>query len=229
MAFCKISDDVKRAAIRLYELNLLNLQDILDCCGFSQRMWYRVLRLWRDTSDVANHPRGVRGHVHHLECEDIEYLLELVHDNPDYFLDELVSLARTNCFISIHFTTVFNELERAGMSQKKLKCIASECNEELHAAFVAHMSQYDATEIGFIDEVSKDERTLGRHYGHSSRGKRAHAHQPFVHGHHVSLEALLTLDGIVACTAVEGSMTKELFLEWLEFTVVSYQATFLDI
>ncbi|KAG1876245.1 hypothetical protein F4604DRAFT_1530447, partial [Suillus subluteus] len=121
---------------------------------------YHVLRLWRDTGDVANHPRGVCGCVRRLEREDIEYLLELVHDNPDYFLDELVSLARTNHFISIHFTTVFNELEHAGMSQKKLKCIASERNEELRAAFVARMSQYDATEIGFIDEVSKDKWTL---------------------------------------------------------------------
>jgi hypothetical protein len=59
--------------------------------------------------------------VRRLECKDIEYLLELVHDNSDYFLDEFVSLARTNHFISIHFTTVFNELERTGMSRKKLK------------------------------------------------------------------------------------------------------------
>ena len=88
-----------------------------------------------------------------LEHEDIEYLLELVHDNPDYFLDELVSLARTDRFISIHFTTVFNELERAGMSRKKLKRIASEHNEELCAAFIAHMSQYDATEI--VDTIYK--------------------------------------------------------------------------
>jgi hypothetical protein len=120
-------------------------------------MWYYVLRLWRDTGNVANHPRGIRGCMCCLECEDIEYLLELVHDNPDYFLDELISLAKTNCFISIHFTTVFNELKCAGMSRKKLKYITSERNEDLHAAFVAHMSQYDATEIGFIDEVSKDE------------------------------------------------------------------------
>ncbi|KAG1824885.1 uncharacterized protein BJ212DRAFT_1261516, partial [Suillus subaureus] len=112
------------AAIYLYEHNLLNLQDILNCCRFSQWMWYHVLRLWRDTGDVANHPMGVHGCVHCLECEDIEYLLELVHDNLDYFLDELVSLTRTNSFISIHFTTVFNELKCAGMSQKKLKCIA---------------------------------------------------------------------------------------------------------
>jgi len=44
------------------------------------------------------------------------------------------------------------------MGRKKLKHITSERNEELRAAFIARMSQYDATEIGFIDEVSKDEQ-----------------------------------------------------------------------
>ena len=37
----------------------------------------------------------------------------------------------------------------------------------------------------------------------------------------VSGEGLLTLDGIVASTVVEGSMTREKFLYFLEHTVVS--------
>ncbi|KAF8995509.1 hypothetical protein BDQ17DRAFT_1250725, partial [Cyathus striatus] len=44
--------------------------------------------------------------------------------------------------------------------------------------------------------------------------------QPFVHGHRTSTEALLSLDGIVARTVVEGSMTKVLFLDWLEHDVL---------
>ena len=32
MPFCKISQDVKIAAINLYEKELLSLDDILDCC-----------------------------------------------------------------------------------------------------------------------------------------------------------------------------------------------------
>ncbi|KIK34681.1 hypothetical protein CY34DRAFT_97511 [Suillus luteus UH-Slu-Lm8-n1] len=44
--------------------------------------------------------------------------------------------------------------------------------------------------------------------------------QPFVCGHRISLEALLTLYGLVACTVVEGSMMKKLYLEWLEFMVL---------
>jgi hypothetical protein len=107
---------------------------------------------------VSDRPTGVCGRVRHLDREDIEYL----HDNPDYFLNELADLTRTNRFIAIHFTTVFNELERAGMSRKKLRRIASERNEELRAAFISRMAQYDASELGFIDEVSKDEWTCGR-------------------------------------------------------------------
>ncbi|OAX33292.1 hypothetical protein K503DRAFT_775769 [Rhizopogon vinicolor AM-OR11-026] len=104
------------------------------------------------------------------------------------------------------------------MSRKKLKHIASEHNEELLAAFIVRM---DASEIGFIDDVSRDERTHGRYFGCSTKGNRTHKNQPFVPGSRISLEALLTLDGIVTCTAVEGSMTKELFLEWLEFMIES--------
>ena len=43
----------------------------------------------------------------------------------------------------------------------------------------------------------------------------------FVRRHRVSGEGLLTLDGIVTSMVVEGSMTREKFLYFLEHTVVS--------
>ncbi|KIK98281.1 hypothetical protein PAXRUDRAFT_134533 [Paxillus rubicundulus Ve08.2h10] len=61
---------------------------------------------------------------------------------------------------------------------------------------------------------------LGWHCGHSQKGKCAHKKQLFIHGRHISTKALMTLDGIIGCTTVEGFMMKELFLEWLEFTVL---------
>jgi hypothetical protein len=127
-------------------------------------------------------------------------------------------LLKTNRFI--YFTSIFRELERAGLSYKKLKRIAKERNENLRAEFIARMAQYDPTELGFVDETSKDERTPGRRYGRSKKGKRAEKEQVFVRGRRTSTEALLTLDGIIAATVVEGSMTQELFLEWLKNIVV---------
>jgi transposase len=220
MGFRIISRDVKIAAIRLYERGLLDLDDILDCCGFSRRTWFRVLRLWRETGDVVPEKQSIRGRVRNLDQEDLSYLLELIHDNPDYFLDELLHLLATNRFISIHYTTIFRELERLNISRKKLKRIALERNEERRADFVARMAQYAPEEIGFLDEMSKDGRSIGRRYGRSRRNTRAQKKQVFVRGRRTSTEALLTLDGIVAGTVVEGSMTRDLFLEYLEFNVV---------
>ncbi|KAF8968728.1 hypothetical protein BDZ97DRAFT_1755026 [Flammula alnicola] len=220
MPYRKISRDVKIAAIRLYERELLDLEDILDCCGFARRTWFRILKLWRETGDVIPESQSIRGRVRNLDQEDLAYLLELIRDNPDYFLDELLYLLDTNRFISVHYTTIFRELERLNVSRKKLKKIALERNEERRADFVARMAKYDPEEVGFLDEMSKDGRSLGRRYGRSRKNRRAEKKQVYVRGRRTSTEALLTLDGIVAGTVVEGSMTKELFLEYLEFNVV---------
>jgi hypothetical protein len=145
----------------------------------------------------------------------------LIRDNPDYFLDELLSLLETNHFISVHYTTIFRELEQLDVSQKKLNKIALERDKERRADFIACMAQYSPEEVGFLNEMSKDACSVGRCYGRSRRNTRAQKKQAFVRGQRTSTEALLTLNGIVAGTVVEGSMMKELFLEYLEFNVVS--------
>jgi hypothetical protein len=68
------------------------------------------------------------------------------------------------------------------------------------AVFIERMAQYSPEELGFLDEVSKDERSIGRHYGRARKGERAKKKQPFVRGRRTSTEAFLTLDGIVAGT-----------------------------
>lgn len=215
-----ISRDVKIAAIRLYERHLLAVDDILLCVGFSRRTFYHILKLWQTTGDVVSNLPERRGRVRGLNYDDIEYLRQLVRENPDYFLDELLHLLKTNRFISVHFTTIHDELIHAGVSRKRLQRIALERNEALRAQFISRMAQFSPEELGFIDEVSKDERTVGRRYGRSKRGTRARKSQPFVRGRRTSTVAVLTVDGFVSGTAVEGSLTKMSFLHWLEFSVV---------
>ena len=143
-----------------------------------------------------------------------------MHQNPDCFLDELLHLLTTNHFVSIHYTTIHQELKHAGVSFKKLKRIAKERKEHQQANFIQRMAQYNPEELVFFDETSKDERTAGRCYGRSKKGMRASKKQVFIHGQCTSTTELLTIDGMVAGTVVEGSMTKEMFMVFLEFTVV---------
>jgi transposase len=123
------------------------------------------LALWQETGDVVKPKKTRLGRPRSLDYDDLQYLLILVCDNPDYFLDELLDLLKTKHFISVHFTTIHRELERAGVSRKKLKRIASERDEDQHAAFTIKMSQYTPHQLGFLDETLKDKRTPSRAYG----------------------------------------------------------------
>ena len=77
-------------------------------------------------------------------------------------------------------------------------------------------------QLGFLDEVSKDEHTLARHYGRSVKGRHAVKKGVFIRGRRFLAKGLLTIDGIVSNTVVEGSMTRHRFLEYLEHCVVCH-------
>ena len=222
MVFRYISPEIKRAAIRIYENHLMDLDDILACLDISESTFFRALRLYRETGNVEHLKSTTRGRPRKLHFDDLTYITALINHRPDWFLDELLGLLDTNRFIAVHFSTIYRELERSGVSLKKLRRIAKERNEDLRADFVRIMSQYRLEEIGFLDEFSKDERTLHRRRGWAKKGKRAVMQGAFVCGCRVSGEGLLSLDGIVASTVVEGSMTRDKFLYFLEHSVVSF-------
>ena len=220
MPYRTISRDLKLAAINLYEKDLIPLDNILDCVGFSERNFYQILNLWRATGEVIKHSYGLWGRSRHLVFDDVQYFLWLVHHRPDWFLDELADLLTENRFIAVHFTTIHCELARYGYSTKKLRRIAAERSEEKWPDFVYRMGVYNAKQLGFIDETSKDEKTPGRRRGQAKKGQRAQCRQVFVCGHRLSGTGLLTVDGMVMSMVVQGSMTTASFCEFLEENVV---------
>ena len=78
--------------------------------------------------------------VDDLKFDDVEYLKRMISHRPDWFSDKLQYLLLTNHFISVHFTTIHRELERARISTKKLKKIAAERNENVWADFIRRMT-----------------------------------------------------------------------------------------
>ncbi|KAJ7036319.1 hypothetical protein C8F04DRAFT_1210102 [Mycena alexandri] len=159
-----ISRNVKIAALNLYERGHLPLKEILAWVGFSRSTFFRVLHLWRTTGDVERKSNRT-GRPRLLHHDDITYLLLLVQERPD--------CSSNNRFISIHYTTIHRELERAGMSTKKLSEIAAERCEPSRLDHVRQISQYPAHFLGFLDETSKNDKTPGRRLGRAKKGKRA--------------------------------------------------------
>lgn len=215
-----IPRDLKVCAIKLYENGLLDLEDILDCVGFSERTFYRTLACWRETGDVVPHKFGsFAGRPRLLLYDDVDYLLCLVRHRPDYF-DEMKELLQENRFISVHYSTIIRELSRTGISVKRLRRIAQERCPDKRAAYLARVGQYSPDQLGFIDETSKDDRTPGRRNGRAKKGCRAQKKQRFVRGKRLTGTGLLTKDGMMATRVVQGSMDGEMFCSFLEEEVV---------
>ena len=222
MPYCKISHDVKLAAIKLFEHDILPLEDILECVGFHKRTFYHVLALWRETGDIVKHINGAAGWPRLLHFDDIDYLLHLIQQWPDWFLDELLALLRNNRFITVHYVTIHNSLVCAGVSLKKLKKIASEWKEDVQNEFIECISVYEPDKLGFLDETSKNEKMAACSHGRANKGKRAMMKQHFVRGQCLLATGLLTVNGIAVTKVVEGSMTREMYLDFLEHEVASY-------
>ena len=81
---------------------------------------------------------------------------------------------------------------------------------------------YDPEELGFLDETSKNEKTAARSRGRAQKGQRAVMQQRFIRGHRLSATALLTVNGISVTRVVEGSMTRAMYLNFLEHEVVRF-------
>ena len=180
-----------------------------------------VHALWVAAGEVICHINGVRGRPCRLHFLDLDYLKRLIKHWPDWFLDELQYMLQTNWFMAAHFATIHQELVQAGISSKKIK-VASERNEQLQADFIGRMAQYSPEQLRFLDEVSKDKWTSFCACGHSHKGTRAIQKGVFVWGCRFSAKGLLTIDGMVSNTMVEGSMVWATYLEYLEFSVIHY-------
>ena len=70
---------------------------------------------------------------------------------------------------------------------------------------------YNADQLIFIDESSKNERTLTRLYDYSSINTRAKKSVVFIRGKHYTILPTLSLEGFIAVDIMEGSCDKERF------------------
>ena len=80
----------------------------------------------------------------------------------------------------------------------------------------------------FLDESSKDERTLSRSYGYSFVNQPAIKKVVFIRGTRYTVLPALTMDGFIACDIMKGSCSKEKFRTFILSQVVSIYNLHLD-
>jgi len=185
--------------MRLYEDDILLKPAILDYLSISSWTFDRILALWNATGEVVRETNGVRGRPRILHFSDVEYLKRLIrHPQTGSLTSFSICFRLTALFLRTSLLSTGNSF--AGISEKKIKKVASERNEDLRADFIAWMGQYSPEQLGFLDEVLKDERTSFWTRGRSRKGTRAVMKGVFVRGRCFSAKGLLSIDGMVTCS-----------------------------
>ena len=88
------------------------------------------------------------------------------------------------------------------------------------------MYEFRPEQFVFIDETSKDERSLSRAYGYSLKNMRVEKHMVFIRGRRYTILPALTLDGFIAAEIIEGSCNKEQFQTFILTQVVCFFPVF---
>ena len=78
-----------------------------------------------------------------------------------------------------------------------------------------------AEQLVFVDESSKDERTIFRRWGRSPTGTCAEVSADFVRGDRYSILACITYEGYFPERIVDGSVNAFEFLDYIGTEVVS--------
>ncbi|GES82391.1 hypothetical protein SCP_1202740 [Rhizophagus clarus] len=81
-------------------------------------------------------------------------------------------------------------------------------------------SQYRPDQLIFIDESSKDEKTLNRSYGYSNRGCKLQHNVIFLREKRYTILSALLLDGYIAVDIIEGNCNKERFKDFILSKVI---------
>jgi transposase len=222
MPFRKISSDIKECALTLHRERGWNPEDISDALGHSTRSLRRWEALFDRTASFDRQQTAVPGRPRTLDAFMIHDIEALLQAEPYLYLDEIKEWLADEHGVDISISALDRTLSECGFTYKRLHKEAMERDEEARAQFRAYASQnWVAEQLVFVDETSKDDRTIYRHYGRAPSGTQATVRQPFQRGTRYSIVAALAIDGYLNQRAVEGSVDGEIFLDFIEHEVVS--------
>jgi hypothetical protein len=202
------------------------VEEICYAFHVSPSSLYRWQTILDDFRTVTKPLSPFRGHDRIIGLAILIAVKDLYSHNPSIMLDKLQLYLAIEHDTPISISALQATLQQTGLSRKILQKIASERNEVSRAEFrtcLRDSESFSGTAMEFIaiDESSKDEQTLARHYGRSSNGQCAELSNPFVCGERYSLLAAMSTQGYIATQIVSDSVNAFEFFEFIVENVVS--------
>ena len=119
--------------------------------------------------------------------------------------------------------TISRWLKKEDIRKKRIRFLAAERNQFLRDDWIRRLAQWKHYQMIFIDESAANERTKDRKHGWAPIGVRPTEHRPHKRSERWSiLPAYTSRGGYIAYEIVQGSITKDLFLEFLRNKVMPH-------
>jgi transposase len=189
---------------------------ILAKCNISTV--YRILTRLDETGSPHALPRG---HCPpQLEQDDIFYILALLEANPTLYLDEIQFRLKTVRHVEVSLATICRTLYRQGWSRKAVSRAAMERDELLRSGWIYEYADIPKHCFMWLDEAGVSDRDHRREEGWAPVGVAPVRSEPFGRDLRLTMLPVLTEEGIIAMDILDGGVTKERFIQFLDEQVV---------
>ena len=152
----------------------------------------------------------------------LQRLLEFLEDDPTAYLDEMQQFLYDEYELEVSAATISRTLKEAKWSRKAVQARAAERSEPLRRAWQGIQKQYDSDQLIFLDESASNERTGDRKYGWSPLGLICEHSRPLKKSERWSILPALTHDGYLDEVIFQGSITAEIFQEFVQERVLPH-------
>ena len=172
------------------------------------------LQRWRDAGSAMAIPRG--GSTSPLE-KRANWLLALIAEQPDLTLDEVLVAMRKRRIAGSR-TALWRFFARHKITFKKSLGAAEQERADVARArrrWIREQGMLDSTRLVFIDETAANTKMV-RLSGRCPRGERLVGRVPHGHWKTITFVAALRHNGITAPLVLDGAMTGETFLAYVE-------------
>lgn len=163
----------------------------------------------------------LQGRTRSLDAMQMHELIETLLDEPEAYLAEIQDWVELSFDIHLDVSTIHRIVEDLGFTFKFLRKVASERDPLAREEWMAYMqATFVPEQLVFVDESSKDDRTIFRYRGRAPAGQRVQIEADFVRGDRYSILASITYHGYLPPRIVEGSVNSIEFLDYIASEVV---------
>ena len=159
-------------------------------------------------------------------CKKLLELVTLLDDES--MLTEIHEEFTTQYGVTCDVSTVCRAMARLGFTRKKLHRLALECDRlRADRFYVNVMLHHQPHQLMFLDETSKDMRSINRSYGYALRGMKPRSDLGFfTRGERISTMAAFDIDGFIDWYSITGTFKGDDFMDAVEAAVLPYLQPF---